>query len=84
MTPDKLAYLAALRRRFLEQADSTEIAAILESAFAEDDAEGGRFDAIGFEQFCPEDKPEDIAEAYDLYREYRWHLDDLGEQSRDE
>ena len=63
-----------LRRRYLQQADSTEIAEILESAFNEDDACQSRFDAIGFDQFCPENKPEDVRAAWAAYCAYHREL----------
>jgi hypothetical protein len=65
---------AALRRTYLLAAASTEIAEILESAFEEDDAHGGRFDATGFAQFCPENKESDVQEAWQAYDEYRAQL----------
>jgi hypothetical protein len=63
-----------LRTKYLRAADNTKIAAILESAFDEDDREGGCFDAIGFSQFCPEDSPEDIVRAWRAYCSYRQEL----------
>ena len=60
-------FMTALQRKYLQAADSTEVAAILEAVFAE----GGKpFDAIGFGQFCPEDKPEDVRAAWTDYCAY--------------
>ena len=66
-----------LRKKYLRQASCTEVAAILESAFDEDDSTGGRFDAIGFDQFCPEDEPQHIREAWLDYDAYRAELEQL-------
>ncbi len=59
-----------LQRRYLARAISTEVAAILESAFEEDAREGRRFDAAGFAQFCPEDNENDITTAWLDYCAY--------------
>jgi hypothetical protein len=66
-----------LRTNFLRGAISTEVAAILETAFDEDDAVGGRFDAIGFGQFCPENEHKDVREAWRAYEAYRYLLEQV-------
>lgn len=64
-----------LRTRYVRDADNTAIAEILEAAFEEDDREDGRFDEIGLGQFCPEHDPDDVREAWALYKSYRLQVD---------
>ncbi len=47
--------------------DEDVVFAILQAALDQDRADGGRFDAIGFDQFCPEEKPKHVREAWKLY-----------------
>lgn len=63
-------FVAHRRTVALRGADSTAIAEILESAFAEDDVCGSRFDAIGFGQLCPENAHADVLAAWKLYNAY--------------
>lgn len=48
------------------------VSEILAAAFAEDDAEGSHFDKIGFFQFCPEEAPAAIEEAWKIYEREIW------------
>jgi len=41
-------------------------------ALAEDKREGGRFDAIGFAQFFPEDHIDDVRDAWRRYLEHHY------------
>ncbi len=43
------------------------ISEIVREALLEDEREGSRFDAEGFSNFCPEEAPADVHEAWLLY-----------------
>lgn len=40
---------------------------IVQEALAEDAREKSHFDATGFDNFCPEEQPETVREAWSIY-----------------
>ena len=46
---------------------------LFREALAEDEREGGTFDAIGFGQFFPEEHPNIVRDAWQYYRDYHYN-----------